>query len=371
MPEFAPIPVSEYPRPGLENDPFLYPGARPLQSFLTDGETVYRLSDGADGDSTSLHTEAGSGTLDDYLRDRQLPTLGQRIPVLAYGSNLCPGVLAGKFGKGGPDRADLLTVPTLYAGLRGYDVVWSGGPARKGNFVAALYRGAETEATTVSVGINFLTPQQLLLMHSTELTYELSSLGMEVAGEHQVAYYYAGRDSVFLADGAPVAVADVNADGRALEALPAREMTERMLAFEGVGRYLRETFPTLGDDVLDADRYIDLIRSLRPQTKGHQPRLELKNAVGKILQEMGLTGAVDTADDGDPVTYSWANPSTLATYDQLRRGVRHSDVYRLPSMELPLDDWGGQKNARHAILKAVGTHFRRLSGLKEVDEVTV
>ncbi len=99
---------------------FPYPGARPDHSFLhEDGHGRVLRPGGAAPWSWRL---AEDGTdLDDWLADRGEPTLADRVPVLAYGSNACPAKitwLRTELGLTGP-------VVVLRATCTGLAAVWA------------------------------------------------------------------------------------------------------------------------------------------------------------------------------------------------------------------------------------------------------
>jgi len=321
---------------------------------MTDGTQVYGLGvDIEDGRlQFTLATEQGEVDADDYLRQQGVPTMRDRIPVLAFGANVSPSSLKSKFGKIG--RPDGLVVPTVYATLPGHDVVWSGGPGVNGNFIAILYQGEETEATDVQVGINFLTPEQALVMHATELAYDLSAVEVEVAGQPVRAYYYVGVDNVYLRDGRPVAIAGVKAEGRDLPASTTGALLDELLADQATLQPIYQEYPDLAD-VTDSDGYIRYMRDLLVK-EGGAARLALKRRMQDALAVSGHAKRT-TTDTDQSQRVSWANPSTLATFGQQERGIHHNDTYLLPGQHIPA--WP-DADARQGVLRAVGRHLSRM-----------
>lgn len=354
------------------NNPDLYPGERPEDSYVTDGENVYAVSVATDGEDLqfTVPTEAGEASLDDLLSQQGVAGMADRIPVLAYGANMCPASLASKFRKDVTvtevegqqstenHRPDLGVVPNIYGKLRGHDVVWSGGPGINGNFIAILYAGAETQDTAVQVGVNFLTREQVLMMHATELAYNLSSVDVEIAGQTVKAYYYAGTDSVYLKDGKPVAVQNIPAENRALGEGHTAPLLDDLLADGQTLGDLYEEYPEL-KTLTTSQEYITYARSLFA-ARGKGARLAFRKRVHAAVAGHGHSKVV-TNELADQALVSWANPSTIPTYGDQLAGIAHHDVYRLPSEELPPEAWRNQA-ARRRVVRAVGTHLVRVSG---------
>jgi hypothetical protein len=88
-----------------------------------------------------------------------------RTPLLAYGSNAAPAVLARKLG------GETEPVPVVRAVLAEFDVVYSAHIAAYGSVPATLRRSPGTELFAF---VAYLTPDQLQLVSKTEPNYELS-----------------------------------------------------------------------------------------------------------------------------------------------------------------------------------------------------
>jgi len=350
----------------LHNNPLLYPGQTPEVSFVTNGEMVEALRfDPTEGLSSLVVSNGGADeSLDEYLARHNASPLQGRIPIIGYGANINPGSLIKKFGKN-ENRPDLMVVPTVYASLPDHDVVWSGGPGINGNFIANLYAGEEVEGTDVRVGLNLVTPEQALMLHATELSYQLSPVEVKIGSVGLKAYFYAGQDSVHLRYGRPVAVREVPATDRRLDEATTREMLHGTLAMSEVQTMLHEAYPQLDGTELDADRYVAFIRSLKkPKGSQETPRGDLKARMAASLRDLGLVRVVDSSQGGNFA--NWANPATLDMIGN--ESPTGSMVYRVPEMELPFGEWQGEavQAERRKILKAVGTHHQRMSGLEQV-----
>lgn len=345
--------VTEFRSAAQDNDPLLYPGERPETSYVTDGMSV-RAIDVANIDDTLVFTiedEEGPRPLDEYLHAQGVPTIEDRIPVLAFGANMSPSSLKSKFTKVG--RPDAHVIPTIYGALPGHDVVWSSGPGVNGNPIAILYEGEETKDTTVQVGVNFLTREQMIVMHATELAYNLSSVTVEVADKPIKAYYYAGHDSVYTADTHPVAIESIPAEGRVLTEASAEGLVDDVMQHDGVQTAIKTLQPDA--TVENARDYVVLAESLKSVPGA---RLALRKAVHAAVAAADSSKITAKADAIDRLE-SWANPSTIPTYGEQQRGIYHHNVYRLPSQEL--GEWADQE-ARRRVLRTMTTHLIRMSG---------
>lgn len=195
--------VAAFAAQGTEAEKLLqYPFARPEGSFMTDGEAVATLS----SDYPTFCAEA-----DDILRSRAMPTLAERIPVVAYGANVSPAKFREKMNKYGDVaiQPELQTVPMLAVDIPDQQVVWHGKPSQAGSVFSELYKGEDTEGESAAAAVQFLTNEQLALMHATEgVTYHLAPVDVRTTDGttlHAVAYV-AGASSMLTKDGKPVSM---------------------------------------------------------------------------------------------------------------------------------------------------------------------
>ena len=137
---FPILPVTEFPFTALT-----YPGRRPRFSFFFTHHGIYRCP---------------LRSLNGLLTARHLAPVSERIPVLAYGSNACPGQLYRKYNQ----DSRLTNVPVLYGRLNGADVVYSRRFTRGGYVPATLVRARRSLQSWVTL----LTAEQLSAMDSTE-----------------------------------------------------------------------------------------------------------------------------------------------------------------------------------------------------------
>lgn len=239
-----------YPAPLLA--PEIYPGdAPPGSGFLMAGDRVYSLawnSEAADGSTRGgfnpvIMTPDGPLRLNDYLASKNLPTLNERYPIVAFGSNRNPGQLADKFKstRKKPQPPDMKVIPAFKATLQGADVVYNAKPGNLGYFFADLYAGPETEDTTLEVFVLFLTKEQLQLMHDKERAYQFGefkptwvqlggSLDNGTTGYEMPAFIYAGETELYAKNGQPVALSEIPARNRSLEAQTQTEFQDDFFA---------------------------------------------------------------------------------------------------------------------------------------------
>ncbi len=133
------IPLKEFPF-----DASIYPGRRPLFSFLFTPQCIYRFT---------------LRTLGQLLDSCGLPPVDERYAVLAYGSNACPGQLMRKY-----QNHRLTNVPVLYGRLTGAEAVYAKRRTNGGYVPATL---AKKDGSGPS-WITLLTAEQLRAMDASE-----------------------------------------------------------------------------------------------------------------------------------------------------------------------------------------------------------
>ncbi|WP_456276024.1 hypothetical protein [Bacillus sp. AK128] len=173
--ENKPLHISPYDHPDI------YPGPRPWSSFLFYKGVAHRIEEQGESLEASVVHLAQSDqlfgsflpsistgmTVKDFLHHEGLTPLQKRIPVLAYGSNVCLAQLLYK--------ANLnKNVSDLYicfrATIQDTEIVYGSFLAPYGAMPAIMapHKGAETE-----VWVTFLEPEQLEHMNKTEGGYQL------------------------------------------------------------------------------------------------------------------------------------------------------------------------------------------------------
>ncbi|WP_051285279.1 hypothetical protein [Nisaea denitrificans] len=148
------------------------------------------------------------------------PDLGNRQPVIAVGSNRAPEQLARKFGDMGES-----TIPVTWAWMHGYDVVYCAHLAGYGSVPATLHGSPGTE---VRVAVTWLTEVQLERMHETENvgasyvygTFDPDAINLGDGRPAMRAGCYITKCGALALDGAPVALAEIEAKGRQFKSLP-------------------------------------------------------------------------------------------------------------------------------------------------------
>lgn len=146
--------------------------------------------------------------------------LNGRQPVIAVGSNRAPEQLARKFGAE-QDR----TIPVTWAWMHGYDVVYCAHLAGYGSVPATLHGSPETE---VRVAVTWLTEVQLERMHETENvgasyvygTFDPDAIDLGAGRPAMRAGCYITKRGALALDGAPVALAEIEAKRRRFRSLP-------------------------------------------------------------------------------------------------------------------------------------------------------
>ncbi len=183
-----------------------YPWERPAVS--------YRLSDTA----VDLLEEMGPAERDEAIAEYSGGG-GERLPLLAIGSNGAPDVLRRKFAHF-PDPADR-AVLALTGHLYEFDVGFAAQPALYGSMPATLF---PSPGTAVAATLLWVTPAQFTQLAWSELSYRLGRLETRFEVEEGGAVFdqvlvFVSRFGAFCVDGEPAAQAAVPADGRTARAL--------------------------------------------------------------------------------------------------------------------------------------------------------
>jgi hypothetical protein len=183
-----------------------YPWERPAVS--------YRLSDTA----VDLLEEMGPAERDEAIAEYS-GGAGERLPLLAIGSNGAPDVLRRKFAHF-PDPADR-AVLALTGHLHEFDVGFAAQPALYGSMPATLFPSA---GTAVATTLLWVTPEQFTQLAWSELSYRLGRLETRFEVEEGGAVFdqvlaFVSRFGAFQVGGEPVALAAVPAEGRRARAL--------------------------------------------------------------------------------------------------------------------------------------------------------
>jgi hypothetical protein len=175
-----------------------YPFANPGRSFLQLGEQALELP------------AAG-------------PDLGGRMPLLTYGANAAPEVLARKLA-----ALPELPLPLIRAELDDFDVVYSAHISPYGAVPATLQR---SPGTAVTVFVAYPTPEQLRLLSATEPNYELRRLTrivcrLDIGETLAEVDAYLSRHGCLLAGETEIALAAIPARDRVFPPMDQAEARE-------------------------------------------------------------------------------------------------------------------------------------------------
>lgn len=149
---------------------------------------------------------------------------GDRLALLAYGSNAAPKALAHKLAL---SAEPVLVVP---AWLRDFDVVYSAHISPYGAVPATLQ---QSPGTVARVHVVQVTKEQLVLVSATEPNYEptlLEAVDCRLDGDEQLTELsaYISRHGCLLIDGSEVALAAVQASGRRFAELSEPQVQEHV-----------------------------------------------------------------------------------------------------------------------------------------------
>lgn len=191
-----------------------YPWVRPAGSYL--------LS--ADG-GVELLSALGEPQRERLIERFAAPG-GERLPLLAIGSNAAPETLRRKFAHF-PASADR-TVLAVHGHLHEFDVGYAAQPALYGALPATIF---PSPGTAVATMLLWVTPTQFTQLTWSELSYRLGRLRtrfeLDDAGERfDEVLVYVSRWGALRVDGAPVALAAVPAQRRTATALTQREVLD-------------------------------------------------------------------------------------------------------------------------------------------------
>lgn len=188
-----------------------YPWVRPAGSYLL----------GAEGDVQLL------SSLDEPERERLIERCaapdGERLPLLAIGSNAAPETLRRKFAHF-PDPADR-TVLAVHGRLHDFDVGYAAQPALYGALPATIF---PNPGTAVAAMLLWVTPTQFTQLTWSELSYRLGRLRtrfeVDDADERfDEVLVFVSRWGALCVDGEPVALAAIPARRRTATALTQHE----------------------------------------------------------------------------------------------------------------------------------------------------
>ncbi|MGE5539857.1 MAG: hypothetical protein ACM30I_14660 [Gemmatimonas sp.] len=224
-----------------------------------------------------------------YLYDASVPSgwqplppdpnlLKGRTPVLAVGSNRAPERLAQKFRALFPEAR----IPVTRAHLDGFDSVYCAHVTSYGSVPATLH---PSPGTRVILHVTWLADDELACMHETEqpgVNYHfarLRGISLELddsAVPLESAYAYLSVHGAALDEGAPVALAAVDARGRRFKARDQRTMLALLHA-----------------RVASELHFDDFIRAM---VGGDEARIRLRAGYEELLRQSVARFPFDTVD---------------------------------------------------------------------------
>ena len=230
------FPPREWTREGFDRG-LRYPWYRPEGSYLL-----------RDGEAVPL--------------DGAAPVIGaDRVPLLAFGSNVAPKNLAMKLAH--HDRPEDREVLVLAGALHELDVVAAASVTLYGAMPATL---AASPGTRVRAAVLLVNAVQLTTLTWGEMPYRLGRLEGSpfVSDEHaelDAPLAFVSRWGAFTPDGEPAPLAAIPAEGRRWRAWTQRELLDRAAAIvfgdgdaESVTKALAAEFATAGPRVLSGLR---------------------------------------------------------------------------------------------------------------------
>jgi hypothetical protein len=263
-------PATDWPAP--RQVPTTYPGTAPDHHYLLVDGRVVPLDAQWTGAGGRLTVALDDGTpVDDLLAGAGLPTLAERVPVLAYGANRSPHTLALKLVHHGYESPGAVVVPVLAGTLTGLDVV-AGSLSRQGYLNADVTPSPGTE---ISVLLTLLDPGQAAAVHESEGVgrgrYGCALVpGFTAAGDEDGRLLdvlaYAGRHPVFVSPetGTPLAHAAIAALDRRFAAYDQVDLLAHVLSTTGASGPVAEVLG-LGLDDPPAEVAHELVRLLSGQ----------------------------------------------------------------------------------------------------------
>lgn len=311
-------------------EPLRYPGLRPETGFTLGANGVVLPVELAMDPATNtpnfyVNTESGVWNLNDALVEAGATPMEDRIPVVTFGSNANPGQLMHKFAEhvktGDLKAEDAYFIPTTEATIEGLAPVYVPKVGIWKYSFSTLY---PLEGATTNVHVNWLTKQQLEIIHTTEKAYEFCEYGKATIGDNVLqvpAYMYVakGASSAYLdAEGKPVVMEGADVEGVDIRVIPQREIQDELL-LETRDAILAE-FPHLSQRGLDSveglHEAISTMPNYSPADTSKYPEERYKKMhVGNMMVEaLKSRGRVAEASliDQIPDTQIGVTPITLA-----------------------------------------------------------
>lgn len=322
--------AGEYQAP--RKTPLLYPGLRPETAYiLGNNESVLpvevqnALDPEAELPRFYINTEHGVWDLDDILKDAGATPMSDRIPVVAFGSNANPGQLVDKFAehaKNGELRPeDSYFIPTTEGVIEGVAPAYVPKIGIWKYTFSTLY---PLDGAKVETHINWLTKEQLEIMHTTEKAYEFCEHGtVTLNGSELVmpAYMYVAKNasSAYIDENRkPVVMEGASVHGADVRVVSQEGIQNELLALTAEG--LAEEFAHVArEDVLTLDGLHAVINDMPNHTPRDQEKYpqdaykkgDIGNMMVDILRGQGRVADISLIDQ-IPEDKQGVAPKTLA-----------------------------------------------------------
>ncbi len=239
-----PLKVSDYVAP--RKDPLVHPGKRPPTSYVMNGDgKIFLMKDLDKGAKrATIETIDGQVKINDFLKHHQVASLEERIPVIAYGTNACPGQLEYKF-----RPISNLIVPVLKGQIEGWDTYYK--------FIfSAGYAYAQlipAQHVTVEAWVTLLDQIQYERMNLTEGVLEndpdyrvgiLRSFQIDRSDKVE-ALVYVGNTRILISPeckgqkDTPISIEEIPAEGRETPALFQEEILNHGLDIFDLHEFMR------------------------------------------------------------------------------------------------------------------------------------
>ncbi len=225
----------------LGNDPLArakqYPYHAPPYSYLFVNGADYEIA-GFDEDpilAGAIYVGRDMRPVGAVFQELGVPgtaAMDDRVPVIAHGSNAAPAQLARKFAALYANGEENVVIPVMRGRLVDHDVVYAPHFSGYGAMPATL---DVSPGTTAEIAVTYLTPDQLALMHGTEISsanYVFGRLGkvtLELDGLETIdeAFAYLTLYGSAMLDDAPTALSAVKARRRQFESASTPAMLAR------------------------------------------------------------------------------------------------------------------------------------------------
>lgn len=221
-----------------------YPWVRPAGSYRLSGAGVEPLAELSAAEREAAIAELGSED-------------GERLPVLAIGSNGAPEALERKFAHF-TQESDR-TVLALTGRLHDFDVGAAAQPTIYGSMPATPF---PSRGTVVRATVLWVTKAQFTQLTWSELHYRLGRLRTRFEADDGLASFdevlaFVSRFGAFCVDGRPVALAAVEASGRSAEALTQEQLLDHAAALAlGPGAQAEDLVRAIFEDLAGTNEKI-------------------------------------------------------------------------------------------------------------------